>query len=85
MNINLLYMYQMVSKTAERLEAELGGQKERAVSKAFVFLEAKNLLDLDADDEVVDCIYNGRGDFGIEIHRNLLADRPSSARQAGRA
>jgi len=65
MDINLLYAYQMVRKMAERLDAELGGPKERAVNKAFVFLAAKTLLDLHADDEVMDCIYNGRSGFGI--------------------
>ncbi|WP_144822380.1 AIPR family protein [Marinobacter piscensis] len=66
MNINLLYLDQMVNKTAESHLAELGGQADRAVSKAFVFLAAKTLLDLDSDEEVLDCIYDGRGDFGID-------------------
>lgn len=66
MNINLLYLDQMVNKTAESRLADLGGQADRAVSKAFVFLAAKTLLDLDSDDEVLDCIYDGRGDFGID-------------------
>jgi|GEM_PF-5746426 len=65
MNINLLYTYQMVRKMAERLEPELGGPRERSVNKAFVFLAAKTLLDLHAGGEVMDCICNGRGGFGI--------------------
>lgn len=65
-NINLLLLDQMVQKTAQNLQDKLSADIGRRVSKAFVFLSVKALLDLDTEEEVLDCIYDGSNDFGID-------------------
>lgn len=62
---------QRVTKIAtmlrERFENEVGvrGDDQRIKSAAFVFLVVKSFLDLD-DDETIDCIVEGGGDFGVD-------------------
>lgn len=57
----------LVERIGDRLRDEVGvrNDPDRLKSAAFVFLAAKALLDLD-DDDVLDGIVEGGGDFGVD-------------------
>lgn len=57
----------IVERLSDRLRDEVGvrNDPDRLKSAAFIFLAAKTLLDLD-DDEVIDGIVDGGGDFGVD-------------------
>ncbi len=56
-----------MSRVGERLQAEVGikNDPDKLKSAAFVFLVAQTLMELD-DDEVLDGLVDGGGDFGID-------------------
>ncbi|WP_449221602.1 AIPR family protein [Tistrella mobilis] len=57
----------LMSRVGERLQAEVGikNDPDKLKSAAFVFLVAQTLMELD-DDEVLDGLVDGGGDFGID-------------------
>lgn len=57
----------VVARVGERLQAEVGirNDADKLKSAAFVFLVAQTLMELD-DDEVLDGLVDGGGDFGID-------------------
>lgn len=57
----------LMSRVGERLQAEVGikNDPDKLKSTAFVFLVAQTLMELD-DDEVLDGLVDGGGDFGID-------------------
>ncbi len=71
MSINVGIVDQRVRKLAEDFSSEfekrlnVGKDKDRKRSAAFVFLTVKTVLDL-SDDEALDCLTEGGNDFGID-------------------
>jgi len=66
MNIELGFIDQMVNKIAKDLNTKLDSNKEKQISKAFTFLTLKTILDIEDEEVVLDCLYDGSGDYGID-------------------
>ena len=64
MDIALSLLDQMVQKLSDT-HLELDSNEEKRISKAFTLLAVKNVLNM-ADDEAVECIFDGSGDYGID-------------------
>jgi len=66
MNIELSLIDQQVQGLAEKLTAKLDNNSDRQISKAFLFLVLKNIIDNNSEDEILDCIYDSGNDYSID-------------------
>jgi len=66
MNIELSLIDQQVQGIAEKLNTKLDVNTNKQVSKAFLFLVLKNLIDSDDEEDILDCIYNDGNDYSID-------------------
>ncbi len=66
MNIELSIIEQQVNNICERLGDKLDTDAEKRKSKGFLYLVLKNILDIDSEDEILDCIYDSGNDYAID-------------------
>lgn len=66
MNIELSLIDQQVYGIAEKLNTKLDKNPEKQISKAFLYLVLKNILDTDGEDDILDCIYDSGNDYSID-------------------
>ena len=66
MNIELSIIDQQVQGIAQRLNEQLDIDKEKQISKAYLYLVIKNIIDINEDEDILDCIYDSGNDYSID-------------------
>jgi len=65
-NIELALIDQQVLGIVKEYGEKLDKNKDKQISKAFLYLSIKTLFELDNDEEIFDCIYDGGNDYSID-------------------
>ena len=66
MNIELALIDQQVQGIVKQYKEKLDLDKNKAISKAFLFLTIKTLFELEDEEEVFESIYDGGNDYAID-------------------
>ena len=66
MNIELSIIDQQVYGISEKLNIKLDKNPEKQMSKAFLYLVLKNILDTDEEEDILECIYDSGNDYSID-------------------